>query len=180
MKKFFTLRNIMILCGVFVLILGFCLSFAVKGVLEGGGGHVELPGVLYGAKYANSNGHIIGIDKKYRYFDALPVIGYILALLGAIAAVVFALVLKNEKTRKIAVIVAAALALVGAILSMITLLPATHAYAKSCGMTYEQGKQMLDSLGVVEKASALNIIMGILGILGAAAIGASQFLPEKK
>ena len=179
MKKIFTLKNILVFVGTFILLLAFCLSFAVKGTLEGGGARVVFNYVLYGSKRVIGDGVDMDIPEEYRYFAALPVIGYIIALIGGLVAVIFVFVVKKEKMRKNLVLGAAGFALVGAIFSMITLNPPFHAYAKLFGSTYEQAKTTLESIGVREKASALNIVMGIFSILGACAIGASQFLGGK-
>ena len=180
MKKFFTLRNVMLLCGALLLVAAFACSFAVKGVLEGNGSHVELQGVLWGSKEAVNGGVVYPIEQKDRYIATLPIIGYILAALGAILAAVFGLALKDEKARKIAVLASAVLALVGAVLSLITMEPATRAYAKTAHQTYEKVKQFFNEYHIVEKPSILNIVMGVLGIVGSLSIAASQFVPEKK
>ena len=180
MKKFLTLRNVLVFCGAFLLVLGFALSFAVVGKLEGMGTVVTVQGVYYNAKEVVTEGHVVEIPEQYRYFATLPVVGFILGAVGGLAAVVVVLVVKNEKIRKFAVLGCAVVALVGAILSFITQEPATHVFAKANGMTYEEAKAGLAALGITEKASVLSIIMSVLGAVGAVAIGASQFVPEKK
>ena len=180
MKKFLTLRNVMVFCGAFLLVLGFALSFAVVGELDGMGTAVIIKGVYWNAKEAVIEGHVTVVPEEYRYFAAVPAIGFILGAVGGVAAVVVALVIKNEKVRKFAVLGCGALALVGAIMSFITNLPATHFFAKANGMTFEEAKAGLAAMGITEKASALSIIMSILGTLGALSIAASQFVPEKK
>ena len=181
MKKFLTLRNCMVFCGAFLLVLAFALSFAVAGKIVGNGGiTLTVNGVFYNPKEVIVDGRITAIPEEYRYFAAVPVIGYILGAVGALAAVAVFFVVKNEKVKKFAVLGCGGLALVGAIMSFITLEPATHVFAKAMGFTMDQAHETLKAMGGVEKASPLAIIMSVLGTLGALAIGASQFLPEKK
>ena len=180
MKKFLTLKNLLVFCGAFLLVLAFALSFAVVGKIVGDGHLVTINGVYYNPKAVIVDNSAVTIPEEYRYFAAVPVIGLILGAVGGLAAVVVALVVKNEKVQKFAVIGCGALALVGAIMSFITLEPATHVFAKAMGFTMDQAHEVLKSMGGVEKASPLAIIMSILGTLGALGIVASRFLPEKK
>lgn len=180
MKKFLTLKNVLVFCGAFLLVLAFALSFAVAGKIVGNSNVLTISSVFYNPKEVVADGQVIAIAEEYRYFAAVPVIGYILGAVGGLAAVVVVFVVKNEKVKKFAVLGCGALALVGAIMSFITLEPATHVFAKAMGFTMDQAHDVLKAMGGVEKASPLAIIMSILGTLGALGIVASRFLPEKK
>lgn len=192
MKKYLTLRNILICGGALFGLLVFCLSFAVT--VTGS----PIPGtdaVFENAVWGSTGGYMTdGVHKAS--FDlhgsqfiidnvgvvALPFVGVLLALIGAIGAVVVIFVIKDEKFRKIALFCAAGFICLGGIFQFFTALLFSNTFAAT--VNREVGTDLTREYFVKYfgefRLGAAGVITGILGILGGAAIAVSQFIPEKE
>lgn len=191
MKKFLTLKNILLCAGALCGILVFALSFAsgMSGIIEGI--QAKIPNIIWGATQikGNINGHV-EVIAFYEGFGltssgvlALPFIGVLLALLAAIGACVVMFVVKNEKTRKIVLLVCAGLILLGGVFQFFSgaMFP-NHVANRMIanGVIPESNRPYVIQMFVQMHANAAVYITGVIGILGGLAVGASQFLPEKK
>ena len=192
MKKFFTLRNIILLAGAFILVLFFFLSFAGKCVAYVDGYKFSYNLIVWGSNSLTMEGHKVpvsdlGIGVDHFQPSALLLVGFILMLLAAIGAVLVALLVKKPFAKWI-IVACAGVALIGAIFQFLAKDSFARAYigtlAKGAGMTKEEIREAIAEFkGEMTKAGAkfvLNVLAGVFGIIGAGAIGVSQFLPEKK
>ena len=187
MKEKLTLRNIIILCAAFVGLLVFCLSFAVKGTMDVEGAHITISNaVWHPAKVViTEHGHVqfVTLRNDQIAIFALPLIGAILALVAGAGAVVVALVVKDNKIAKFALLGCALLAVVGGVFMFFvseTILR-TVVMAEAGSLDYlEQMREYVKQAGGTYNGGALSYILGALGILAGVAIGVAPFLPEKK
>ena len=193
MKKFFTLRNIVLLAGSFILVQFFFLSFAGKCVAYVDGYKYSYNLIVWGSNSFTVEGHKVpisdlGIGVDHFQPSALLLVGFILMLLAAIGAVLVALLVKKPFAKWI-IVACAGVALIGAIFQFLAKDSFARAYigtmAKAAGMTdKEQIREAIAEFkGEMTKSGAkfvLNVLAGVFGIIGAGAIGVSQFLPEKK
>lgn len=189
MKEKLTLRNLLVCCAVLFGLLVFIFSFitSVKGY-DGGGNYTgSYKNVVWGcSSFVMPNGTEMKAAKPY---DAcvLQVIGAILVLVAAICAGVLAFagekLVKNEKVRKIVMLVAGGMMVVGAVFAVLTPLSffdvLAKEYAEQMHCTVEQAKEALKAGGGTLSAP-MSIVSGILALLGGGAVVASQFVPDKK
>ena len=188
MKKFFTLKNILLLGAAFFGLLAFFLSFgaSMKVTMEGTRG--ELRHIIWGCDAAVYDGHVEAIPYKIGP-SVLPMVGLILILVGILAAVVVGLFL-NKPFAKWIVVGCAVVALAGSIMAFIVIGPFARAYVdamiKAMGIqpTQAQYDQALAEVKTMFKngdpVTVIPVLSGIFGIIAAGAAGVSQFLPEKK
>ena len=191
MKKFLTLKNILVCVGALFGILVFALSFAdgMKGVMEGD--EARIPNIVWGSTklFITSSGQTI----TFSFYDgfgvansgilALPFIGVLLALLSAIGACVVLFIVKDAKVQKIALLVCGGLLLLGGIFQFFAgaMFPghvANKMIAK--GVIPESNRELVYRMFANMHANAAVYLTGVFGVLGGAAIAVSQFLPEKK
>ena len=185
MKKFLTLKNIIICAAAFVGLVVFFLSFAVQAQLKGTeAGHdmlVKIVNSVWGATEGRTY-----VDGKFQIamaldggVSALPILGFIFVLVGAIGAVLVAILVKKPFAKWI-ILWFGVLALLGGVFQFFGGQSAYAAYAKSLGTTVEKAKEYLASEGVKANPGALGVILGILSILVGGAFGVAALLPEKK
>lgn len=189
MKEKFTLRNALICCAFVFALAVFVMSFlaAFRYTYTMMGDHDNtIYGIIWGAnsyKSVTSLGGVTNIaEGKYdKPYDAaaLGLVGTLLVFVGAIAAVVLALFMKEGKVRKIALLVAGGVVVVGAVLTFFTVESFYASYAKANNTTVADVKQMLNDVNA-KVHCALPIIMGILGLVSGGAIVCSQFVADKK
>ena len=191
MKKFLTLKNILVCVGALFGILVFALSFAdgMKGVIDGVDG--KIPNIVWGStKIIGSFGGHVETVPFYDGFGvassgilALPFIGVLLALLSAIGACVVLFVVKDAKVQKIALLVCGGLLLLGGIFQFFAgaMFPG-HVANKMIanGVIPESNRELVYRMFANMHANAAVYLTGVFGILGGAAIAVSQLLPEKK
>ena len=187
MKEKLTLRNIIICSAAFIALLIFCLSFAVKAHIEIEGAHYRFfTAVWHIEKVVGvENGHIetTMLPKEYTSLFALPLVGFILALVAGIGAVVIALLIKNEKLSKILILVCAVLMIAGGVFMFFVGESAIRTFTLANGGTLAhvtEMKEVMKELGGKYYTGALGIICGVLSILAGAVMGVFQFLPDKK
>ena len=187
MKKFFTLKNIVLFAGALLLLVAFCLSFAATFTFTNGGTTITWFNFVWGVNKSQI-GSTVYFDDKAMEPAVFPFVGLILIFVGMIAAVLVVFLVKKPFAKYI-VAGCAVVILAGAIMQFIVIASAARAYArylcKSLNITDKEQiklviKQYSEHFKDEGGKSAICVVMGILGILGASAIGVSQFLPEKK
>ena len=193
MKKIFTLRNIVLFCGALLLLVAFFLSFAAGLKMIDHGSVATYNNIIWGSNSITIDGEKItmkdfmGIDKVQPAL--LPLIGLILILAGALAAVLVGLLVKKPWAKWV-VIVCAVIALTGAVFQffaytafirafVMTMFKEAH-YEPSAEEIKEAMDTMKENTDKLNPTVTVSIIMGILGAVGGLAVGASQLLPEKK
>ena len=193
MKKFLTLKNILICAGALILIVMFCLSFGAKFAINESGHVMAYHGIVWGSKTVSMDGTKYPISDLGEGFDKiLPstvlLIGVILMLVAALAAVLVALLVKKPWAKWL-VLGLAVVALAGAVMQFFVkdsfLWAMVNTMAKEAGVTdkaqikeaYEHYKAAMAESDV---KVTMNILMGVFGIVGALALGAGALLPEKK
>ena len=181
MKKFLTLKNLL-LCGAAVLVIvAFVLSFTA-GVhfKDSDGNHAQLFNFIWGPKRLAEAGHEADIPAALLPMPkaVLPLVGSLLALVGVVAAVVIALLVKKPFA-KWAVLACGVLAVVGGVFFFLFRGGAVEQFAKVMGMTVEQAEQMLEAMKI-KVSSAGAVVAGILSILAGGLCATSALLPEKK
>ena len=191
MKKFLTLKNILVCVGALFGILVFALSFAdgMKGVIDGIDG--KIPNIVWGStKLIGSFGGHVETVPFYDGFGVassgilvLPFIGVLLALLSAIGACVVLFVVKDAKVQKIALLVCGGLLLLGGVFQFFAgvMFPG-HVANKMIanGVIPENNRELVLRMFADMHANAAVYLTGVFGVLGGAAIAISQLLPEKK
>ena len=188
MKKFFTLRNIVLLGALVFGLLAFFLSFGARMTVTLDHTRGTLLHIIWGCDAMIYEGHREAAPYQFGP-SVLPMIGLILILVGTLAAVVVGLFL-NKPFAKWIVLCGAVVALAGSVMAFIVVGPFARAFVdatiKASGMslTPEQYNQMLEMMKTeINKGDPVYVIpvlSGIFGIVAALAAGASQFLPEKK
>ena len=193
MKKFLTLRNIVLCCGALFLLVAFFISFAAKVTAYNGGYTQSYNNIVWGCNSFTLNGekHALvdlgmGIEKADPAI--LPLIGLILMLLAAIGAALVALLVKKPWAKWV-VVGLAVLAIAGAIFQFFAmqgfLRGMINAMARALGVTDKEAieqeyQSALEGMKEQGARTTVSTLMGIFGIVGGLAVGASQFLPEKK
>ena len=193
MKKFLTLKNIVLCCGALFLLVAFFMSFAAKLTSYQSGFTQSYNNIIWGSNSITLNGEkhsfvelSIGIDKADP--AALPLVGLILMLLAAIGAILVALLVKKPWAKWV-VVGLAVLAITGAVFQFFAmsgfLRGMVNAMARAAHVTNQQAieeeyQHALESMKEQGARTTVSTLMGVFGIVGGLAVGASQFLPEKK
>ena len=188
MKEKLTLRNAILWTAALVaLILFFCSFGAVatlKGTVEGDYVNMITPHAVWGSQSISgySAGHYFGEFLQKPVGNACGIIGSLLLFLAAGGLVVITLLLKNEKLAKILTFVCGGVMLVAGIL--LFFVGETPWYVlkewmleEGQAVTIEQIKQQYVGF---KATSGFGIGGGIVSILFAAGVVASQFIPDKK
>ena len=188
MKKFLTLRNI-VLCGaVLFALVAFFVSFGANLTVTMDGGRGKLLNIVWGCKVAVFNG-----EREVLPYDigpsVLPLVGLILVLVGGLGAAVVGLFIQKPWARFV-VVGCAVIVLTGAIFQFFFVSAFARAFVdalvKTSGVnpSPEEYNEILN----VYKTQFQNgnpscpgaVLSAIFGIVAAGAAGASQFLPEKQ
>ena len=181
MKKFLTLKNVL-LCGAAVLALvAFILSFtAGVNFVDSDGNTAKFFNFIWGPKRFMEAGYEADIPAALLPMPkaTLPIVGSLLALVGVAAAVVVGLLVKKPFTKWL-VVVCGALSVVGGVFFFLFNGTAVAQFAKMMGMTIEQAKQVIAAMGI-KITSAGAVVAGILAILAGGLCATSALLPEKK
>lgn len=188
MKKFLTLRNIVLLGALVFGLLAFFLSFGASMTVTMDGSRGTMKNIIWGCNLFVVEGH--GEVPPFEFGPSvLPMIGLILILVGTLAAVVVGLFL-NKPFAKWIVLCGAVVALAGSVMAFIVVGPFARAYvdavvkAGEMSLTPEQYNQLLEmmktELNKGNPVAVIPVLSGIFGIIAAGACGVSQFLPEKQ
>ncbi len=194
MKKFLTLKNL-ILCGVSLLaLLVFIFSFSTNVNMYDAAGNLtgRSLAVIWGGKTDIGIGYVLSVKYEYPVAAnhsalALPLIGSLLVFLAGICALCLGLFgekfLKDAKTLKICMFVLAGLMVLGGVFVLLTPLSFFNVIAKERaelqGVDVETMKELMKAQGGTLKSTKA-IVSGIMAILGGAAVVVSQLLPAKK
>lgn len=192
MKKFFTLRNIVLCCGALFLLVAFFLSFAARLSFSIGEHSAVVKNIVWGANKLITDGTEVPFEDGFGIEKAgpavLPFVGIILMILAAIGAILVALFVKAPWAKWV-VVGLAVVAIAGAVFQFFafdqTIRAIINQTAKEAGVTdKEQIKKAIEEAkemyGELNPKATVNVIMGVLGIVGGLTVCASQFLPEKK
>ncbi len=185
MKKIMTLRNVIIFTAMFIGVLFFCLSFAAKSKLVVGDEGYIFYGSVWGASKVDvllDGGRTISqtIPSAKRGMFALPLIGFILLLVGALGLIVPTFILKDEKMKKICYFVCAGMMVVGGVFQFFNAENFYYAYAKVEGISVADVKKFFVDAGYEASGGALCVISGIFSILAGAGVVVSQFIKDKE
>lgn len=186
MKQKLVLRNILLACGAFLLVAAFAFSFLIRGnVVTGSDSMMYYSGAIWGAsKVTTVSGGSTStstIAEDRIYVPVAAMIGFILMAVAGVAAVVLKLIIKKEKTERLALVLTAVVALVGAALSFIPMNLALHCYAMETNVSLDHAKEMWDVLlGWKERVSFLHIVLSAVGVVGAGLIGVAGVIKAKK
>ena len=186
MKKFFTVRNILIMGATFFAALVLLFSFVASAkvtVYYFNGPNDPFPSTVtfynfvWGSSKINVASWANGIGTyplKESFGSVGPVaFGVVLVVLSAGLATVSALVIKNEKLKKVLILVAAGFMLLGGVLHFFV----RGSFIENVARYYEYSIEMVNSMIVPGSAHyGLPIVGGILAILGSGAVCTSAFL----
>ena len=191
MKKFLTLRNIVLCCGALFLLVAFFLSFAASVKVADGVQDGIFQNVIWGCREVQLPDRVISVGVVFGTEKVgpavLPFIGIILMLVASIGAVLVTLLVKKPWAKWV-VVALAALAIAGAIFQFFIYTQLLRAGVNAAVREGMVEKSYADDFYQTLKTQfdkgnprfAVSVVMGILGILGGLAVGASQLLPEKK
>ena len=191
MKKFLSLKNILVCAGALLGVLVFALSFADGLVGTTDFGNTKMPNLVWGVKQIIFYGG--GAEVKWAFYDGfgistsgilpLPFVGVLLALIAAVAACVVLFLVKDAKVQKIALLVCAGLLLVGGVFQFFAgaMFPDHVANQMiAAGVIPESNRELVHKMFSDMHVNAVVILTGIFGVLGGLSVAVSQFLPEKK
>lgn len=189
MKEKLTLRNAIIWTAALVALILFFCSFGatttLNGTIEGDYINMITPHAVWGSKSISgySAGHYFGVFLQKPVGNACGIIGSLLLFLAAGGLVVITLLLKNEKTAKILTFVCGGAMLVAGVL--LFFVGETPWYVLKEWMLEEEGQavtieQIKQQYVGFKASSGFGIGGGIVSILFAAGVVASQFIPDKK
>lgn len=179
MKKYFTLKNLFIIAGALLVIVGFFVALGSGLHYADSTGQIDTIGLVIGKqttiiKAAGATLEVV-IPKDEAVWSGLSMAGVIIMLVGGVAAVAVTLVMPKMKFKKFVVLGIAGLIIIGAILAFLVKSGyAISSHAKDSSMTIEDTMESLKDY----KLNAAAVISPILGILGAGSIGASQFIRD--
>lgn len=191
MKKFLTLRNVLLFGGALLAIIAFFVAFAagLNGTLQGIGA-IKTSGLIIGTRKAIFDGETYSgreVEMLFgKYRPGLSLAGIIIMLVSGLAAVVVALFVKKPWTKWVLVGLAG-LMLMSAIFVFCL---KNSEVAAMVDYVLDQGdgdrsqrQQYINEYYEIFKDMHLNAgswFTGIFGVLGTGAIAASQFVPEKQ
>ncbi len=193
MKKFLTLKNIILCSGALLLLVAFFLSFGATAYGTNHGVSSSYNNIVWGSNSITIDGvkHPLSeimpgiVSAKPA---ALQLTGIILMLVAAIGAALVALLVKKPWAKWV-VVGLAVVAVAGAVFQFFALQGFVrgmiNAMAEKMGVTDKEAieheyQEFLKTAREQGVKITMNIVMGVLGIVGGLAVGASQFLPEKK
>ena len=182
MKKFFTLKNLLLCAAVLFAIVVFCFSFLTSFRVEAGSKWLEYRGIIWGAqKVAYSNGDVSALSAQMDAV-ALPLVGAILVLVGAIVACVFGFAFKKQGWAKFAVVAGAALMVLGGVFCFLYRAGFDAALMKYYGVDDMNQVELVWKASLVSSSvktsCGLPIVSGILAILGGSIACGSIFLKK--
>ena len=185
MKKYLTLRNVVLCCGALLLLVAFFISFAAKLKLTESGQEGYYNNIIWGCNSVTSAGKTEGIGQVQA--APLQLAGLIMIIVGTLGAVVASFVKKPYA--KWIVVGLAVVTLAGSIFQFFAIEGFARALANTAaaedGITDKAQIEIVYQLCLSElragNASAVvSTLMGIFGIVGSLGVCASPFLPEKK
>lgn len=193
MKKFLTVRNIVLCAGALFLLVAFFLSFAAGLKVTEMGQQATFKNIIWGCrKIIGPDGEELSIGVVFGTEKVgpavLPFIGLLLMILSVIGAILVTLLVKKPWAKWV-VVALAALAIAGAVFQFFAISQfvraGVNAMAKEAGITDKEQinkyyEQYLNLFKNEDAKAPVSVVMGVLGILGGCALGVSALLPEKK
>ena len=192
MKKFLTLKNIVVVSGFALALAVFVMSFFARFTLDLDGTRASFIHIVWGSDYLVAPGYDpipikaeIGADRCQP--SVLLLVGNLLVIVGALAAALVTLFV-NKPWAKWVVVGSAALVLAGAVMQFFAI-PSfmramTETVGKVEGLSREQINQryneIMSEMSKYNPAIGVSVAAGVVGVVAALGLGASQFLPEKK
>ena len=188
MKKFLTLRNIVLLSAVLFGLIAFFVSFGSNLTVTLDGNRGTLLNITWGCKIAIYDGKREAIPYEIGP-SVLLLIGIIVILVGSLGMAGVGLFLQKPWAKWV-VVCCAAVVLTGAIFQFFfvssfarsfidAMIKATHADPSP-----EEYKELLSMVKTQmqngQPSDVGNVLCGVFGIVAALAAGVSQFLPEKE
>lgn len=183
MKKFLTLKNILICCGLVFALVAFFLSFAASFTVTVDHVRGQLLHIVWGCDMAIYEGHAQSTPYEVGPAVAL-LLGAIFMLVGALGAAVVGLLVKKPWAKWV-VVVLALLVLAGAVMQFFFIRSFANAFGKAMAKAeHMDPKTISDQLFKEFKSgnpsAPIPVVQGILGILAGLGLGAAVLLPEKK
>lgn len=186
MRKKLTLNNIVAWVASIFLIVAFCLTFASKYTLIGGGAVVKMPKIVWGVKtisgYANGQYEILILPDGYRVGPAIvPLIGACLLALSAVLTIIISLAVDDITKRKTAVGIVAIVAVIGGVLSFFVFKTGRKQMVliSDGAMTLEQLEAAIEA-GAISESAGGAIATGVVAIIGGLISLISQIVPNKQ
>lgn len=184
MKKYLTLHNVILCCAAFVGLLFFGLSFAAKASASVQGVTYAFNGSVWGSfsLILSSQGTDLSNTLNVHGLFPLPMIGFILLLVGTLAALCGGLLVKDEKIKKIVLLSCAVLVLTGGVFQFFNSENFYYAFQATFAEdfpTVERVKELFAESGAKVTGGALCIISGIFSIISACGIGLVPFIKDK-
>ena len=188
MKEKLTLRNVIIwtvaLVGLILFFCSFGATARLRGVVQGDYGDILFYNAVWGSQTmaGSAGGSYVAWSNVAPVGNAFGIIGVILLLLASGGLVAINFLLKNEKTAKILTFVCGGVILVAGIL--LFFVGETPWYVLQENMK-EEGMYMdittiKNAYSGAKTSSSYGIGGGIVSILLAAGVVASQFIPDVK
>ena len=193
MKKFLTLRNLVLCCGALLVLVAFIMSFFVSLQIVTEGQKGAFLHILWGCDKGTADGVVMPIS-KLGYFSSdrlkamgLPLAGLIMMVVGTAGAIVVALLVKKPFAKYI-VAGLGLVVLAGGIMQFWPLQSFARAYVMSLKGLEEVTKAQIESaieahVALFKQMNAhapLAVVMGIFGCLSGIGVAISQFLPKKQ
>ena len=194
MKKFFTLRNIVLAAGALVAVVGVVLA-CLAGLRIEDGALMEFKNFVFGStKIAVTYNGVteeiavsdMGLGIETTGLAVVPFIGLLLMGIGAIGACVVGLLVKKPFAKWI-VLGCGVLALAGGVMQFFPVESFADAFVRQMYKDYpvseadiqEVIKQQIEAFKEAGASAPLAIVAGVLGCVGGVAAGASAFLGKK-
>ena len=184
MKKYLTLKYLVLVTTAFVVVLMFFLSFAGNYYLNASGEIIKFPGYVWGANraeiwFAGSLYESLAIPKGEREVPALPLVGLILSLVSAIGMCLVTFLIPEEKfpAKKWIVVACAGLIVVGGILLFVNKNAGRELVCKLLGISRAELEKHLAAKEGYDRAN-MCVATGILYILFGASVAGVQFLKK--
>ena len=186
MKEKLNLRNAIIWTCALMALLVFLFSFGVGaklvGTIEGDYINVTMSHAIWGCRSmgGTADGHFVGEINKKAVVSVPALIGVILLLLASGGLVAITFLVKEEKTKKILIFVAAGVILVGSILLFFA---SEAVWSFLIEYMHEEGmdvtrEQIKSAYSGTKAYSPGGIFLGILGIFASGGVIASQFIKD--
>lgn len=183
MKKYLTLKNVVLFAGALLTILAFFFAFGIK--ITNYSGNITITNVVIGTPRVTDGSKTEIARGATAVHAGAPIFGIILMLLAGLGAVAVRLFV-NKPWGKWVVLGLAAVIVVGAVL--VFCVKDSYIVAKVNYMIKEGGFSSEDKASLLADARSLYgdlkfagaAFTGIVGLVAASATGVSEFLPDKK
>ena len=182
MKKYFTLKNIILLSAAFVALLCFCLSFAVRAFVNTPEYNIVFKNAIWSASHVELyyKGALVDSSVHTGMPFALPIIGYVLAILSVFAIVFAVFFIKDAKIKKIVTFVCAGTLVVGGIFTFFFSdngLRTIYFLEAGTMEGYEDAKKEVATLGSTYSGGVLGYILASFLVISGLAVAGTEVAP---